>query len=153
MTQQELKDKIRNLAPQVYKNIQKAKKTATEYDELQKFPDLRSIITNLLTSDYGKFIDSIDWVAPRPSTFRVNLLNGQMFYLIYNLKSWTAEIEGKRYYLLDLSEEQMASQSIARLLRHGFKEDETKSGAEVSGDESIESADEMKEKPKEDESK
>jgi hypothetical protein len=79
------------------------------------------VIVDLLSADYGKFIDSIDWVAPRPTTFRINLLNSQSFYLIFNKRSWIAEVEGKKYYLLNLPEEEMASKAIARILRYGAK--------------------------------
>lgn len=121
MTREELIAKIKALAPAAYASVQKTEDTAIEYDELTKFPELKAVIVDLLTSDYGKFLDSIDWVAPKPTTFRINLLNGQMFYLVYNSRSWVAEIEGKKYYLLNLPEEEMASQAIARILRYGAK--------------------------------
>ena len=121
MTREELIQKIKLLAPQALSSIKKAEETAIEYDELTKFPELKAVIVDLLTADYGKFIDSIDWVAPKPTTFRVNLLNGQSFYLIWNKRSWIAEIEGKKYYLLNLPEEEMATKAIARILRYGAK--------------------------------
>lgn len=121
MTAQELRDKIRSLVPLVYKNKQKAEVAAVEYDELTKFPELKAIIVSLLTSDFDSFLASIDWVAPRPTTFRINLKNGQSFYLIYNGRSWIAQVEGKKYYLLNLPEEQRAAESIARILRYGEK--------------------------------
>jgi len=121
MTAQELRDKIKALAPAAYASVKKTEATAIEYDELTKFPELKSVIVDLLTSDYGKFLDSIDWVAPKPTTFRINLLNGQSFYLVYTDRSWIAEIEGKKYYLLNLPEEEMATKAIARILRYGAK--------------------------------
>ena len=135
MTKSELIAKIKTLATFAYKNVQKAEKAAIEYDELTKFPELKEVIVNLLSSDYGKFIDSIDWVAPKPTTFRVNLLNGQSFYLVYTHRSWIAEVEGKKYYLLNLSEEQLASQSISRILRYGKKEEGGETGAESAPEE------------------
>ena len=121
MTTSELRDKIRSLVPLVYKNKQKAEVAAVEYDELTKFPELKRVIISLLTSDFDSFLASIDWVAPRPTTFRINLKNGQSFYLIYNGRSWIAQVEGKKYYLLNLPEEQRAAESIARILRYGEK--------------------------------
>jgi hypothetical protein len=143
MTREDLIQKIKLLAPQVLSSVKKAEETAVEYDELTKFPELKNIIVNLLTSDYGKFIDSIDWVAPKPTTFRINLLNDQSFYLIFNKRSWIAEIEGKKYYLLNLPEEEMATKAIARVLRYGAKigkeEGATEEGgADVEGAEEIE---------------
>jgi hypothetical protein len=91
-----------------------------------------------LTNEYDNFLDSIDWVSPRPTTFRINLKNDQEFYLIYGKRSWIAQVEGKKYYLLNLPEEERAAQAISRLLRYGTKEEETETGgaAETSlGDE------------------
>jgi hypothetical protein len=123
MTREELKEKIRLLVPQVYSNKQKAENAAVEYDELTKFPELKAVIIDLLTSDFDSFLSSIDWVAPRPTTFRINLKNDQNFYLIWSTRSWIAQIEGKKYYLLNLPEEQRAAESISRILRYGAKED------------------------------
>jgi hypothetical protein len=39
-------------------------------------------------------------------------------------RSWIAQVEGKKYYLLNLPEEERASQSIANMLRYGVKEEE-----------------------------
>lgn len=121
MTRDELIQKIKSLTPTALTSVKKAETAAIEYDELTKFPELKAVIVDLLSADYGKFIDSIDWVAPRPTTFRINLLNGQSFYLIWNKRSWIAEVEGKKYYLLNLPEEEMASKSVARILRYGAK--------------------------------
>jgi hypothetical protein len=123
MTATELKEKIKLLVPRVYSNRQKAEKSAVEYDELTKFPELKAVIISLLTSDFDSFLSSIDWVAPRPTTFRINLKNDQDFYLIWGTKSWVAQVEGKKYYILNLPEEQRAAEAIARILRYGTKED------------------------------
>ena len=124
MTREDLVTKIRTLAKDVYKNRLKADVAAVEYDELTKFPELKAVIVDLLTSDFDYFLASIDWVAPRPTTFRVNLKNGQDFYLIYTPKTFIAQIEGKKYYLLNLNEEESACESIARILRYGGKTEE-----------------------------
>ena len=102
MTAAELRDKIRILVPQIHKGKQQADIAAVEYDELTKFPELKAVIIDLLTYDFDSFLSSIDWVAPKPTTFRINLKNDQSFYLIYNRKSWIAQVEGKKYYLLNL---------------------------------------------------
>lgn len=123
MKEQGLKDRIKRLVPDVYKDFNKSEEAAVEYDELTKFPELKKVIVDLLTSDFDSFLASIDWVAPRPSTFRINLKNDKNFYLIYNQNSWEAEVEGKRYYLLNLPEEERGAQAIARILRYGTKDD------------------------------
>ena len=85
MTREELIARIKRLAPQVIKKQEKIETVAVEYDELTKFPELKYVIVDLLTDDFNKFISSIDWVAPRPTTFKILLANGQYFYLIYTL--------------------------------------------------------------------
>jgi hypothetical protein len=131
MTREDLVAKIRTLAKDVYKGRLKADVAAAEYDELTKFPELKKIIVDLLTSDFDFFLASIDWVSPRPTTFRINLKNGQDFYLIYTPKSWIAQVEGKKYYLLNLNEEQSACESISRILRYGSKTEAPEEGAEA----------------------
>jgi len=129
MTREELVAKIKALAPAAYASVQKAEVTAVEYDELTKFPELKAIIVDLLGPDYAKFI-------PKPTTFRINLLNGQSFYLIYTTRSWIAEVEGKKYYLLNLNEQERATEKIARILRYGAQDENTEA-ADVDGSEDI----------------
>jgi hypothetical protein len=136
MTASELRDRIKLLVKQVYKDNAKTDDAALAYDELVKFPELKAVIVNLMTTDFDKFLESVDWVAPRPSTFRVNLLNGENFVLFYDPRSWIAQVEGKKYYLLNLDEEEMASKAVSRILTYGGKT-ETGAGAEVDGAEEI----------------
>ena len=137
MTASELKEKIKSLAKQVYIEKSKGEDAAIAYDELVKFPELKSAIIDLLTVDFDKFIESVDWIAPRPSSFRVNLLNGESFVLIFDDRSWIAKVEGKKYYLLNLDEEEMAAKAITRILSFGGKTS-TGEGADVEGAEEIE---------------
>ena len=136
MTSEELKAKIKTIIPIVYKARQKVESKAVEYDELTKFPELKEVIVDLLPADFDSFLASIDWVAPRPTTFRINLKNGEDFYLIYNKRSWVAQVEGKKYYLLNLPEEERATEAIARILRYGAKDEEVES-IDVEGAEDI----------------
>ena len=118
MTREDLVARIRTLTKDVYKGRLKANVAAAEYDELTKFPELKAVIVDLLSPDFDYFLASIDWVAPRPTTFRINLKNGTSFYLIFTPRSWIAQVEGKKYYLLNLNEEEAACESIARQLRY-----------------------------------
>lgn len=145
MDSNELKNKLRVLVKQVYSNRTVTPEEAIQYDELTKFPELKAILVDLLTPDYDSFLSSIDWVAPRPTTFRINLKNEQLFYLIYGKRSWIAQVEGKKYYLLNLPEEERAAQSIANILRYGKKEEENVEGAaedsfDTGGGEEVEAA-------------
>jgi hypothetical protein len=136
MTKSELKDRIKGLALAVIRDTKKVNQKVTEYDELTKFPELRNVIVSLLTPDFDVFLSSIDWVSPRPTTFRINLKNNQEFYLIYDGRSWVAQVEGKKYYLLNISEEQRAAEAISRILRYGTAEgDEEEGGVDTSSEE------------------
>ena len=130
MTIEALQSKLKILIKQVYSNRTITPEEAIQYDELTKFPELKAVIVDLLTPEYDNFIASIDWVAPRPTTFRINLKNDQLFYLIYGKRSFIAQVEGKKYYLLNLPEEQHAAEAIARILRYGIKTEEGEEGME-----------------------
>jgi len=119
MTKQELRDKIKILAKRVYQDRIAVDQAAVEYDELTKFPELKDVIVSLLGPQFNLFVASIDWVAPKPTTFRINLKNNENFYLVFTPRTFIAEIEGKKYYLLNLNESENAQQAIARMLRYG----------------------------------
>jgi hypothetical protein len=134
-TKQELIDKIQTIAKRIY--AAKASKTAlslspsdVDFDAekfpiLSKFSTLKQVIINLLTDQYELFISDVMWVAPRPTTFKILFSNDQYIYLIYTERSWIAQVEGKKYYLLNLSDEENAAQAISRILRYGkLKSDE-----------------------------
>jgi len=142
MTKAELREKVRALAFTVVGEKTKAEDAAEAYDELTKFPELKDIIVNLLTHEFDSFLERIDWVSPKPSTFRIVLLNGESFLLTYGTRSWIATVSGKKYYLLNLDEEEYATQAISRILQYG-----PSSGAEVEG----EAADTETEAPAEEE--
>ena len=135
MTKEEFKERIKGLALEVIKDRKKAEIAAVEYDELTKFPELKKVIITLLTADFDPFLSGIDWVAPRPTTFRINLKNDQNFYLIWMGRSWIAQVEGKKYYLLNLPEEERAVEAIARILRYGApNSDEAAAGVDADTD-------------------
>ena len=129
MTKAELREKIKTLAVQVMASKAKTDDAALAYDELVKFPALKDIIVDLMTDQFDSFLESVDWVAPRPTTFRINLLNGQNFLLMFTDRSWIAQVQGKKYYLLNLDEEERCALAINRLLRVG-----PASGAEMEGE-------------------
>ena len=121
MEVEKFKEKIKVLIKQIYKDRKVTDLEAVKYDELTKFPELKQIIVTLLTDQYDSFLGTIDWVAPRPTTFRMNLKNDQDFYLIYTRKSWICQVQGKKYYLMNLPEEERAVEAIAYILRFGNK--------------------------------
>ena len=128
MTKNELRDKIKTLAKQILlpKSVDLDKGNdvslnALKFPVLGKFPELKKVIVDLLTQQYEIFLTDIQWVAPRPTTFRIVLANKETFYLTYTERSWIAKVEGKKYYLLNISEEQNCVESIARILAYGTK--------------------------------
>ena len=86
---------------------------------IQKYPSLDDTLKDLLTDYYRDYVTGIFVVAPKPTTFKILLHNGQMFYLIYGPKSYIAKVSGKRYFLLNLNEEESAVLAIADLLMLG----------------------------------
>jgi hypothetical protein len=145
MTKNELKEKIKNLAKQVYSkdmpvNLDTSSSVDLDIGEtfpvLGKFPNLKRVIIDLFTEQYELFIEDIQWVAPKPTTFRIILANGESFFLHYTPRSWVATVEGKKYYLASLGEEQQAVQTLARILSYGQKaEADTETSTEVSAEE------------------
>ena len=133
MTVEKFKERIRAIAKKVYVPPKRGEDRTIEFEEFKKFPELKAVIIDLLTTDYGSFISSIDYVAPKPTTFRINLKNGQFFYLTWSKRSWIAQIEGKKYYLLNLNEEEHAIEAIARILRYAAPE-----GMEEEGEDNVE---------------
>ena len=89
----------------------------TEYKLLQNHPEIIPILSDLMTADFPMFVKDIEWLSPKPATYKVILENGQFFFLYDLERSWVAEISGKKHYLLSLGEEQMASNAISRLLK------------------------------------
>ena len=143
MKKSELRDKIEILVQKTYKpstiNLDKGGEItldAEKFPVLNKFPKLKDIITDLLTDQYEVFMKAIEWVAPRPTTFRIVLGNDENFMLIYTERSWIAQVEGKKYYLLNLPEEERAAEAISRILRYGAKTPEGE-GADTDGAEDL----------------
>jgi len=84
---------------------------------LGKFPTVKAAIVKLQTDDFKQFVDSIDWISPRPSSFRVNLKNGQDYILKWTGKTFEAQIMGKRYLLSNIAEYQQALDKLALLYK------------------------------------
>ena len=82
---------------------------------LEKFPTLKSTLVKLMTEDFKEFVDTVDWVSPKPTTFRVNLVNGQDFTLKWQGKHFQAQILGKKYMLNNINDFQQALDKLARL--------------------------------------
>lgn len=84
---------------------------------LGKFPTLKSTIVKLQTEDFKEFVDSIDWISPRPTSFRINLKNGQDYILKWTGKTFETQILGKRYLLSNIADYQQALDKLAILYK------------------------------------
>lgn len=108
----------------------------TPFIILQKFPSVEKVIRDLMGKTYSNYVQEVFVIAPKPTTFRVNLKNGQFFYLEYSgkdksgAKYFVAKVEGKKYNLADIYDEQSAIRGIQRLLMLG-KLEETPSPTET----------------------
>jgi len=132
MQKSEFIAKIKTLAKTVYAEKSNPLADAEEIQDqiikfpvIEKFPPLKGVMEDLFDFQYEPFVEDIEWVAPRPTTFRIKLVNGADFFLIYQGEDegkglFVAQVAGKKYYLESLPEEQQASEAIARLLRFKF---------------------------------
>jgi len=82
---------------------------------LGRFPTLKQAIVKLQTEEFEEFVDSIDWISPRPTAFRVNLKNGQDYELKWTGKTFVAKVLGKRYTLSNIADYQQALDKLAIL--------------------------------------
>lgn len=121
-----VKYKLNSLNESLWKEISEAEEEPTPEEEpdmtapeetvledatdtmLGKFPTLKAALTKLHTEDFKEFVDSIDWISPRPTGFRINLKNGQDYELKWTGKSFQANILGKRFFLNKIDEYQQA---------------------------------------------
>ena len=106
MQKSEFIAKIKTLAKKVY--AEKANPMAppedteiSKFPVLDQFPPLKKILDDLFDFQYEPFIKDVEWVAPRPTTFRIKLINGADFYLTYSGKDeekalFIAQVAGKK---------------------------------------------------------
>ena len=88
-------------------------------DILAKFPTLKKTLVHLMTPEFEEFVEKVGWMSPKPSTFKVELKNGQDFLLKWMGESFEATVEGKRYYLQNLSEYQQCLDKLTDMLASG----------------------------------
>ena len=124
MNKQELINKIKSIVTDKYSKQVKFV-SGSKFSTVQQFPIINDVLNDLMSDQYEIFITDVEWVAPKPTTFRVMLGNGEYFFLVYTDKSWIAQVEGKDYYLLNVNEKEDAMNSIARVLRYGKTKPET----------------------------
>lgn len=120
------KSDLKDIILEAYAEVLSEQVVPSTMDELlAKFPSLYRAVSNLLTKDYRNFTTSIEWVSPKPSTFRVVLHNQQAFYLKWLGKGFQASIEGKKYYIENVAEFQQALDRMSELLKHSEPQADT----------------------------
>ena len=103
MTKKELADKVRAAARNVASRADKpenATPMSLKYsDMLFKFPKLQETLADLMSDEFTLFVEDIEWVAPRPTTFKIILKNQNYFHLIWNVDDFIARVSGTNYTL------------------------------------------------------
>jgi hypothetical protein len=122
-SQQELEEYIRGRVRQI---LDKTDSSAYQDNPespmnvmLARFPELRQTLEKLLTMQYRLFVTDIEWVAPKPTTFKVTLPNKQYFNLIWNTEDFITKVSGMKYDMLTLKERERATKAISELLQYG----------------------------------
>ncbi len=123
MTKKELADKVRASARQIASRAEKpenATPMSLKYsDILFKFPKLQETLSELMSDEFTLFVEDIQWVAPRPTTFKVILKNQNYFHLIWNADDFIARVAGTNYNLTAIGEKERAIKAIQELLITG----------------------------------
>ena len=86
---------------------------------LTKYPTLQKTLEMLMSPAYKDYITGIYIVAPKPTTFKIVLHNGQSFVLTFLGKAYEATVAGKKFYLQTVGERERATNAVARLLQLG----------------------------------
>ena len=118
ITKEELKEVILEAYVELLKEEEAVLKTSTQ-EILGKFPTVKKALVKLFTSEYPEFVTDVKWTVPKPSTFKVVLKNGQALDLRWTGKGFEATIEGKGYFLNNVTQYQQALDAVGRILRDG----------------------------------
>ena len=109
----------------VRKAIREAEEQAKQAEKamylVYRFPGLKKLMEDLMSPAYGRFINNIDLVAPKPTTFNVKLINGESFVIKYvGRGNFVVKVSGKKYDPINLGDLERASDSIASLLELNY---------------------------------
>jgi hypothetical protein len=86
---------------------------------LMKYPTLKKTLEMLMTPAFKDYVTGIYITAPKPTTFKIVLHNGQYFTLTFLGKAYEATVAGKKFYLQTIGERERATNAVARLLQLG----------------------------------
>lgn len=86
---------------------------------LKSYPSLEQNLILLLSNAFKDYITGIYITAPKPTTFKIVLHNGQEFLLTYLGRAYEATILARRYYLLTIGDKEKAIKAVRNLLQLG----------------------------------
>jgi hypothetical protein len=86
-----------------------------------RFPGLKKVIEDTMSPAFNRFVTDVSVISPKPTTFKVTLINEQEFTVKYlGNKNFSLKISGKKYNPLDIGEQERASQAISDLLELNY---------------------------------
>jgi len=104
-----------------------------------RFPGLKKVLEDLMSPAFGRYISNVSIIAPKPTTFKVDLINSQSFTIYYLGKGeFMVKVAGRKYYPANLGELERASQGIATLLELNYAPAEIKEEAAPAEDKGAE---------------
>jgi hypothetical protein len=88
---------------------------------IHRFPGLKKVMEDLMSPAFGRYVNDIKIIAPKPTTFQISLTNGQDFSIKYlGKKQFDIKVSGKKYNPINLGELERASQAVADLLELNY---------------------------------
>ena len=97
---------------------------------IYRFPGLKKVMEDLMSPSFARFITNVSIIAPKPTTFMVEMINGEDFNIRYDgKKNFTVKVAGRRYNMQNLGELERAQQAIADVLELDYAVDEKDGGA------------------------
>jgi len=109
---------------------QRQKKATKAMYLVYRFPGLKKVMEDLMSPSFARFITNVSIIAPKPTTFMVEMINGEDFNIRYDgRKNYTVKIAGRRYNMQNLGELERAQQAIADVLELDYAVDEKDGGA------------------------
>jgi len=104
---------------------QRQKKATRAMYLVYRFPGLKDLMENLMSPSFARFVTNVSILAPKPTTFNVELTNGEDFIIRYDgRKNFTVKVAGKKYNVQNVGELERAQQAIADTLELSYAVDE-----------------------------
>lgn len=95
-----------------------------------RFPGLKKVMEDLMSPSFARFVTNVSVIAPKPTTFMVEMINGEDFNVRYDgRKNFTVKIAGRKYNMQNLGELERAQQALADVLELDYAVDEKDGGA------------------------